>query len=158
MTDGQFHEAPLRENLEIYDRVGGGDSFASGLIYGFLAGKTPAAGGRIRRRPRRPGHDDPRRHHHGDAQGSRGRHEEQRRARHPVDSVFGRGTPIEDSDRAMSGVDFEAGIVQDWEQGGAEPNRGWWKAGVHGNPRSLWAVYHLRPWPGPRPSVGGVKR
>jgi 2-dehydro-3-deoxygluconokinase len=38
---GAFHEAPMRENLEIYDRVGGGDSFASGLIYGFLAGKTP---------------------------------------------------------------------------------------------------------------------
>lgn len=37
--DGKFHEAPMRENLEIYDRVGGGDSFASGLIYGFLAGK-----------------------------------------------------------------------------------------------------------------------
>src|SRR5882724_11820615 len=29
---GQFHEAQTRENLEIYDRVGGGDSFASGLI------------------------------------------------------------------------------------------------------------------------------
>jgi 2-dehydro-3-deoxygluconokinase len=29
------------ENLEIFDRVGGGDSFASGLIYGFLAGNTP---------------------------------------------------------------------------------------------------------------------
>jgi 2-dehydro-3-deoxygluconokinase len=40
-TGGEFYEAPLRENLEIYDRVGGGDSFASGLIYGFLAGKTP---------------------------------------------------------------------------------------------------------------------
>jgi len=40
-TGGQFYEAPLRENLEIYDRVGGGDSFASGLAYGFLAGKTP---------------------------------------------------------------------------------------------------------------------
>ena len=39
--DGQFYEALQRENLEIYDRVGGGDSFASGLIYGFLAGKTP---------------------------------------------------------------------------------------------------------------------
>ncbi len=39
--DGSFHEAPVRENLEIYDRVGGGDSFASGLIYGFLAGKDP---------------------------------------------------------------------------------------------------------------------
>src|SRR6202790_2071973 len=39
--DGSFHEAPVRENLEIYDRVGGGDSFASGLIYGFLARKGP---------------------------------------------------------------------------------------------------------------------
>lgn len=34
--DGEFFQAPLRENLEIFDRVGGGDSFASGLIYGFL--------------------------------------------------------------------------------------------------------------------------
>ncbi len=39
--DGKFCEATLRENLEIYDRVGGGDSFASGVIYGFLADKTP---------------------------------------------------------------------------------------------------------------------
>jgi len=36
---GEFHEATNREDLEIYDRVGGGDSFASGLIYGFLSGK-----------------------------------------------------------------------------------------------------------------------
>jgi 2-dehydro-3-deoxygluconokinase len=35
--DGEIHEAEHREKLEIYDRVGGGDSFASGLIYGFLA-------------------------------------------------------------------------------------------------------------------------
>lgn len=34
--DGKFHEATHRPNLEILDRVGGGDSFASGLIYGFL--------------------------------------------------------------------------------------------------------------------------
>jgi 2-dehydro-3-deoxygluconokinase len=33
---GQFHEATLRRGLEIYDRVGGGDSFASGLIYGLM--------------------------------------------------------------------------------------------------------------------------
>ncbi|HVN18587.1 MAG TPA: sugar kinase [Dongiaceae bacterium] len=39
--NGQFYEAPTRENLEIYDRVGGGDSFASGLIYGFLSGQDP---------------------------------------------------------------------------------------------------------------------
>jgi len=40
--DGEFYDALLRENLEIYDRVGGGDSFASGLIYAFLSGKEPA--------------------------------------------------------------------------------------------------------------------
>src|SRR5579862_2149203 len=39
--DGSFYEASVREDLEIYDRVGGGDSFASGLIYGFLSGKEP---------------------------------------------------------------------------------------------------------------------
>jgi 2-dehydro-3-deoxygluconokinase len=33
---GKFSEAPNREDMEILDRVGGGDSFASGLIYGFL--------------------------------------------------------------------------------------------------------------------------
>ncbi len=39
--DGQLHRARERQGLEILDRVGGGDSFASGLIYGFLAGKGP---------------------------------------------------------------------------------------------------------------------
>ena len=39
--DGRFYEAPVREDLEIYDRVGGGDSFASGLIYGLMSGKDP---------------------------------------------------------------------------------------------------------------------
>ncbi|WP_018014827.1 sugar kinase [Teredinibacter turnerae] len=33
---GEFYEATHRPNLEILDRVGGGDSFASGLIYGYL--------------------------------------------------------------------------------------------------------------------------
>jgi 2-dehydro-3-deoxygluconokinase len=40
-ADGELYQAPTRENLEIFDRVGGGDSFASGLIYGFLTGKGP---------------------------------------------------------------------------------------------------------------------
>jgi 2-dehydro-3-deoxygluconokinase len=40
-SDGQLYEAPVREDLEIYDRVGGGDSFASGLIFGFLTDKGP---------------------------------------------------------------------------------------------------------------------
>ena len=37
----ELYRAPVRENLEILDRVGGGDSFASGLIYGFLTGRGP---------------------------------------------------------------------------------------------------------------------
>jgi 2-dehydro-3-deoxygluconokinase len=40
-ANGDFYEAPLRENLEIMDRIGGGDSFASGLIYGFLTTDDP---------------------------------------------------------------------------------------------------------------------
>jgi len=35
-ADGRFFEAEMRKDLWILDRVGGGDSFASGLIYGFL--------------------------------------------------------------------------------------------------------------------------
>ena len=39
---GKFHEATHRQDLEILDRVGGGDSFASGLVYGFIASGDPA--------------------------------------------------------------------------------------------------------------------
>jgi 2-dehydro-3-deoxygluconokinase len=39
--NGKAFQAPVREKLEIYDRVGGGDSFASGLIYGCLTGQDP---------------------------------------------------------------------------------------------------------------------
>ena len=38
-AEGAFHEASQRRDQEIYDRVGGGDSFASGFIYGLLEGK-----------------------------------------------------------------------------------------------------------------------
>ncbi len=38
--EGHFFEVPQRD-VEILDRVGGGDSFASGFIYGLLAGKGP---------------------------------------------------------------------------------------------------------------------
>ena len=37
--DGRLYEPTQRRDLEILDRVGGGDSFASGLIYGLLTGK-----------------------------------------------------------------------------------------------------------------------
>jgi 2-dehydro-3-deoxygluconokinase len=35
------YEAPYRDDLEIFDRIGGGDSFASGLFYGFLTDVDP---------------------------------------------------------------------------------------------------------------------
>jgi 2-dehydro-3-deoxygluconokinase len=38
-AEGQFYEVATRKDLEIYDRVGGGDSFASGLLYGLLTGQ-----------------------------------------------------------------------------------------------------------------------
>ncbi len=40
-VDGKFHESRRYDNLEIEDRVGGGDGFSSGFAYGFLNGKTP---------------------------------------------------------------------------------------------------------------------
>lgn len=40
--DGEFHEATYRPDLEIMDRVGGGDSFASGFIYGLMELQDPA--------------------------------------------------------------------------------------------------------------------
>jgi 2-dehydro-3-deoxygluconokinase len=36
-ADGRIHEARLRRDVQILDRVGGGDSFASGLVYGLLS-------------------------------------------------------------------------------------------------------------------------
>ena len=38
LCDGEIVHVPQRD-IEVFDRVGGGDSFASGLIYGLLAGK-----------------------------------------------------------------------------------------------------------------------
>ena len=40
-TEDKLYQATMRHDLDIFDRVGGGDSFASGLIYGFLAGESP---------------------------------------------------------------------------------------------------------------------
>jgi 2-dehydro-3-deoxygluconokinase len=39
--DGQFYDGLPMPGLEIEDRVGGGDGFASGFTYGFLTGKEP---------------------------------------------------------------------------------------------------------------------
>jgi 2-dehydro-3-deoxygluconokinase len=38
--DGKTYQVPAAE-LDVYDRVGGGDGFASGLFYGLLSGKSP---------------------------------------------------------------------------------------------------------------------
>lgn len=40
-ADGNFYEATHRPGLEILDRVGGGDSFASGFIYGMMELEDP---------------------------------------------------------------------------------------------------------------------
>ncbi len=40
-ADGQVYKAKDYKGLEIMDRVGGGDSFASGLIYGLMTGCDP---------------------------------------------------------------------------------------------------------------------
>jgi len=39
--NGKFHESRVYPDLEILDRVGGGDSFASGLIYGLMTTGDP---------------------------------------------------------------------------------------------------------------------
>jgi 2-dehydro-3-deoxygluconokinase len=39
--DGTFYDGPSLRDLEIEDRVGGGDGFASGFAYGFLSDKPP---------------------------------------------------------------------------------------------------------------------
>lgn len=39
--NGKFCNGQIRRNLEIFDRVGGEDSFASCMIYGFLSDKSP---------------------------------------------------------------------------------------------------------------------
>ncbi|TMQ14514.1 MAG: sugar kinase [Deltaproteobacteria bacterium] len=40
--DGRLEQARTRTDLAIYDRIGGGDSFASGLIYGLVTGRGAA--------------------------------------------------------------------------------------------------------------------
>jgi 2-dehydro-3-deoxygluconokinase len=40
-VDGQFYESPLKRELQVLDRIGSGDSFAAGIIYGCLTHKDP---------------------------------------------------------------------------------------------------------------------
>jgi 2-dehydro-3-deoxygluconokinase len=40
-ADGKFFDGPRFDDMEVLDRIGGGDSFASGFIYGWLAFNDP---------------------------------------------------------------------------------------------------------------------
>ena len=42
-ADGSLSRSVRRDNLEIFDRVGGGDAFVSGMAYAFLEGLGPQA-------------------------------------------------------------------------------------------------------------------
>ena len=44
--NGKTYTAPTAE-LDVYDRVGGGDGFASGLFYGLMSGEEPEAALRL---------------------------------------------------------------------------------------------------------------
>ena len=41
-TDGSFHQSQQYE-IDVVDRLGGGDSFAAGLIYGLVTGRDAGA-------------------------------------------------------------------------------------------------------------------
>ena len=38
--DGQFYEEPHYKNIEVIDRVGSGDAYVAGVLYGILSGGT----------------------------------------------------------------------------------------------------------------------
>ena len=64
--DGKTHVAPTCE-LDVYDRVGGGDGFAAGLFFGLLSGETPQEARQARLGTRRDDDRLPGRHHDGDS-------------------------------------------------------------------------------------------
>ena len=41
-ADGEVHVGRLHRDLEVYDRVGGGDGFVSGVVWSLLEGRPPA--------------------------------------------------------------------------------------------------------------------
>ena len=64
--DGKTYVSPTCE-LDVLDRVGGGDGFAAGLFYGLLAGEPEQEGGQPGLGARRADHHLPRRHDDGDS-------------------------------------------------------------------------------------------
>ncbi len=63
--NGKTYQAPMAE-LDVVDRVGGGDGFAAGFIYGLLTGADPGRSGEAGLGPRGLADHLPRRHDHGD--------------------------------------------------------------------------------------------
>ena len=64
--DGKTYMAPTCE-LDVLDRVGGGDGYAAGFFYGLLTGVEAGGSGEARLGARRAADHVPGRHHHGDA-------------------------------------------------------------------------------------------
>ena len=69
--DGQAYLSPMCD-LDVHDRVGGGDGFAAGFFYGLLNGETRRGLRAARLGARRADHDVPRRHDDGDARSGAG--------------------------------------------------------------------------------------
>ena len=80
-TRDGFFVGPEMRALEIFDRVGGGDSFASGLIYGLIRGDDVPTALAYAVCARRARDDDARRHVDGEPRGSRARHARRRSPR-----------------------------------------------------------------------------
>ena len=57
---GTMHRSQ-RYDVRLVDRIGGGDSFAAGLIYGLVTGRIAGSGAALRRRGQRAEADHPRR-------------------------------------------------------------------------------------------------
>ena len=65
-SDGKnFYKAKDYDDLEIFDRVGGGDSFASGFIYGIMTTKNIEKAVEYGGSSRRTGNDNTWRYIHG---------------------------------------------------------------------------------------------
>ena len=64
--NGKTYQAPECE-LDVIDRVGGGDGFAAGFFYGLLTGASPEEALKPRLGPRRTAHHHSRRHDDGHA-------------------------------------------------------------------------------------------
>ena len=64
--DGKTYTAPTAE-LDVYDRVGGGDGFAAGFFYGLLTRRDAGRSGQAGLGAWRAADDVPGRHDHGDA-------------------------------------------------------------------------------------------